>query len=182
MARALHIPPVSEPRDRTDRNFFVLNAAVSLIAVATIAYLLLVRRIRPAGIDVSYLPTVYAACNAIAAVLLVLGYRAIRAGRKTRHQAFMLGAFVASLAFLVGYLVFHYVHGDRRYTGEFRPLFLGILVSHIILSVPLVPMVLTTMYLASQGRTAIHRKIARVTLPIWLYVSVTGVVVYLFLR
>ena len=173
---------MTESAGRSDRNFFVLNAALSLIALATIAYLLLVQRIKPAGIDVSYLPTVNAACNATAALFLVLGYRAIRAGHKTRHQAFMLGAFAASLGFLVGYLVFHYVHGDRRYIGAFRPLFLFVLATHVLLSIPLVPMVLTTMYFASQRRFSVHRKIARITLPIWFYVSVTGVVVYVLLR
>lgn len=173
---------VSAPVDRSDRNFFVFNAALSLIALAVIAYLLMVKRTLPHGLDVSFLPTVYASCNGLAAVLLVLGYRAIRSGKRRQHQLLMLGAFGASLGFLVGYLFFHYVHGDRRYTGALRPLYLFTLASHVLLSLPLVPLVLTTMYFGSKGRYAVHRKVARVTFPVWLYVSVTGVVVYLFLR
>ncbi len=173
---------VSSVRDKQDRNFFVFNAALSLSALAVIAYLLVVRRAAPARVDVSFLPATYAGCNAIAAVLLVLGFRAIRAGQRRQHQALMLGAFGASLAFLVGYLVYHYLHGDRRYVGDFRPLYLFVLASHVLLSLPLVPLVLTTMYLSGRGNFAVHRKVARVTLPIWLYVSVTGVVVYFFLR
>lgn len=168
--------------EKSDRNFFVLNAALTLIAVAIIGYLLLVNRQKPQSIDVSFMPAVNAVCNGSAAILLLLGYRAIRNQQRRLHQGLMLSAFVASLVFLVGYLGYHYIHGDSHYVGAYRPLYLFVLASHVLLSLPLVPLVLTTMYFAAQGRFAVHRKVARVTFPIWLYVSVTGVVVYLFLR
>lgn len=132
----------------------------------------------------SYLSPLTAALNATAAVLLVAGLVAIRGGRRELHRRLMIGAFAASTAFLAVYLLRHGLVGSTRYTGEgaLRAVYLGILLSHTVLAVALVPLVLGTLRHSLRGRFPQHRRLARVTLPIWLYVSVTGVVVYLMLH
>lgn len=96
----------------------------------------------------------------------------------------MVAAFVSSALFFIGYLAYHFVHGDTRYPGEgaLRIVYLLVLASHVLLSIALVPMVLITLFYAAKDRVAAHRRLARFTLPVWLYVSVTGVVVFLMLR
>jgi putative membrane protein len=166
-----------------DRNFWVVNAAVSTIALSVIAYLLLIRQ----GGDpnaLSFMPAVNAALNALAAVLLVLGVLAIKAKNQARHQVLMLSAFACSSLFLAGYLGYHYVHGDSRYpvTVPYRTAYLVLLASHVVLSVPVVPMAFAAFYFAFQKRFDRHRKVTRFLFPIWLYVSVTGVLVFAMLR
>lgn len=99
------------------------------------------------------------------------------------HRACQIAAFCTSTVFLVSYLTYHYFHGTTRFAGQgiARPLYFTILISHTILAIVIVPLVLVTLYRAARGDFERHRKIARWTLPIWLYVSVTGVVVYLML-
>ena len=128
----------------------------------------------------SLLPTLNALLNAACAILLTLGYRAIRRGDVARHKACMGLAFLTSILFLASYLTYHALHGSTRFPGAgwVRPLYFAILISHTILAVVIVPLVLRTLYLALRGRFDAHRRIARWTLPLWLYVSVTGVVVY----
>ncbi len=124
------------------------------------------------------LPTLNAILNATAAVLLIVGYRFIRAGRRKAHQRTMLAAFGVSILFLISYVIYHANVGSVRYEGPARPFYLVILVSHVILAA-LVPFLASiTLFRAVRRRFDAHRKIARVTLPIWLYVSVTGVIVY----
>lgn len=168
-----------------ERPFWVLNAIVSTFALALLAYLLLVRRGGTgSALDLSFMPAVNAAWNACSATLLVLAVRAIRRGDVARHRALVLGAFAASVFFLVGYLAYHYVHGDTRYpgTGPLRVLYLIVLASHVLLSIPVVPLCLAAFYYALTGRYETHRKITRRLYPMWLYVSVTGVVVFAWLR
>jgi len=95
----------------------------------------------------------------------------------------MLAALTSSVLFLSSYLTYHYFHGSTRFTGQgiVRPIYLGILLTHTVLAIVIVPLVLTTLYRAARADFGRHRRIARVTLPLWLYVSVTGVVVYLML-
>src|ERR1044072_2511096 len=132
---------------------------------------------------VSYLPHVNACLNATSAVLLISGYSFIRSGNVAAHRAFQTSALVVSLLFLVSYLTYHYHHGATRFqgTGWVRPLYFTILISHTILAVVIVPLVAITFYRAIRNDFGRHRRIARVTLPIWLYVSITGVIVYLML-
>jgi putative membrane protein len=175
----------SGPSALSDRAFFVVNGALSLVAVAIIAWLLLVRHgTAGAGVDLRFMPAVNAALNATSAALLSAGWLAIRRGDRALHPRLMLGAFAASGLFLLGYLAYHAVHGDTRYpgSGAMRTVYLALLASHVVLSIPVVPMSFTTLWWASRGRLAQHRAIARVTLPLWLYVSVTGVLVYVMLR
>ncbi|MEM6957821.1 MAG: DUF420 domain-containing protein [Myxococcota bacterium] len=168
-----------------DRGFFMLNAVVSAGALAFLTWLLLgpgSDGARIDGVDLAFMPAVNACLNATAAVLIVAGWRAIRAGRRQQHQWLMTGAFAASSLFLVGYIVYHYVHGDTRYEGDFRGIYLTLLASHVILSIPVVPMALSAFYFAWKKRFSTHKKVTRFLAPIWLYVSVTGVLVFVFLH
>ena len=168
-----------------DRSFVAVNAVVSTLALGFIAYILLLRDVGPAGgLDLRFLPAVNASLNAVASALLVAGWIAIRKRRVRLHRQLMVLAFVASALFLVSYLTYHWVHGDTRYQGEgvLRIVYFFILVTHIVLSIVVLPAALTAFYLAWKRRFALHRKLMRVALPIWLYVSVTGVLIWFLLR
>ena len=129
------------------------------------------------------LPALNAVLNSASAVLLLLGYRFIRRGRVGAHRACMVGAFGVSTLFLVSYLTYHFNVGSVRFSGQgwVRPLYFAILISHTVLAAAVVPLALVTLWRAWRERFDAHRRIARVALPVWLYVSVTGVVVYLML-
>ena len=129
------------------------------------------------------LPHVNATLNTASAVLLVAGWRAIRHQQKERHAALMVAAFVVSVLFLVSYLTYHYKVGHTTYEGEgaIRIVYLSVLVSHIILAALVPILAIFTLTFAFRKRFDRHRRLALWTLPIWLYVSVTGVVVYLML-
>ena len=130
--------------------------------------------------DLSVLPSVNAALNAASAVLLVLGYTLIRRRAITAHMVTMLAACGTSTLFLISYLTYHAVHGSTRFqgTGAVRIFYFTVLTSHTILAVVIVPLVILTLTRALRGNFLRHARIARITLPLWLYVSVTGVVVY----
>ena len=134
-------------------------------------------------ISISDLPTLNAALNGTSAVLLTLGYLFIRRKKVNLHKACMVSAFVISTLFLVSYLTYHYHAGSKPFPGEgwTRPLYFSILISHVILATATLPLSIVTLARGVRGRFEKHRSIARWTLPIWLYVSVTGVVVYLML-
>jgi putative membrane protein len=129
------------------------------------------------------LPPLNATLNATSALLVVLGWRAIRAGDRERHRALMLAAFGSSLLFLAGYLTRVALTGTHPFpgSGALRAVYLAILASHTLLAAAAAPMVLRTLFLAVRERFPDHRRIARLTLPIWMYVSVTGVAVYVLL-
>ena len=129
------------------------------------------------------LPAVNAALNGLCALLLAVGFFLIRRRNVPAHRRVMKTAFVVSVLFLASYLTYHSRAGVHRYpgTGPVRSLYLGILGTHTVLAVAVVPLVLRTLYLANRGRFLEHRRIARWTLPIWFYVSITGVVVYFML-
>ena len=171
--------------DTTDRQFFTFNAVVSALALAFIAYILLVRRAGPAGaVDLGFLPAVNATLNALAAVFLVAGWVAIKRRAVRVHKRLMVAAFAASTLFLVSYLTYHYVHGDTKYqgVGALRLVYFTILVSHVLLSMAVVPLALSAFYFAWKRLFARHSRLTRIALPIWIYVSVTGVVIYFMLR
>lgn len=169
---------------RGDRPFWVVNGVVSVLALATLTYLLLLRTGRGDPAALSFMPAVNACFNASAAVLLVLAVRAIRRGKVALHQGLMLAAFASSALFLVGYLAYHYVHGDTKYPGggPARAVYLAVLASHVLLSIPVVPMCLAAFYFAFKRRFTVHKRITKILFPVWLYVSVTGVLVFLMLR
>lgn len=133
---------------------------------------------------VAALPALNATLNACSAVCLVGGFFFIRRGNRRIHARFMLSAVAFSTIFLVSYVVYHHFHGDTRFLGQgvVRPIYFAILISHIVLSAVALPMVLTTLYMAGTRRFETHRRVARFTLPVWLYVSVTGVAVFVFLK
>ena len=129
------------------------------------------------------LPAVNATLNALSGVLLVIGYLLIRAGRIQQHRRVMLAAFVTSALFLICYVVYHAQVGSIRFTrhGFVRPLYFTILITHITLAAVVLPLALLTLSRGLKARYVQHRAVARWTLPIWLYVSVTGVLVYVLL-
>ena len=131
-------------------------------------------------LDVTTLPAVNATLNSIAAVLLVTGYVLIRRGRVAQHRLCMLAAFGTSTLFLVSYLFYHAQVGSQPFTGQgpVRTVYFTILISHVSLAVLILPLALVTLRRGLRRDDARHVAIARWTLPIWLYVSVTGVVVY----
>jgi uncharacterized membrane protein YozB (DUF420 family) len=129
------------------------------------------------------LPHLNALLNTTSAVCLVSGYLAIRAGKKELHARLMLSALAAAILFLVSYVTYHYAHGMTRFARHdwTRPVYFAILWSHTVLAVVNVPLVIVTVRRAVRKQFDAHRRIARWTLRVWLYVSVTGVVVYLML-
>jgi len=129
---------------------------------------------------IPYLPSVDATLNAASAVFLALGFFFIRRKNIRAHRTCMLSAFATSMVFLVCYLTYHYFHGTTRFLGQgpVRGFYFGLLGSHTVLAALIVPLSLTTLYRAWRRRFQQHKRIARWTLPVWLYVSVTGVVIY----
>ena len=132
---------------------------------------------------VSYLPHLNACLNTTSALLLFTGYRFIRARNVVAHRACQIAALAISILFLASYLTYHFNHGATRFqgTGLVRPFYFTILTTHTILAIVIVPLVILTFYRAFRGDFVRHRKIARITLPLWLYVSITGVIIYLLL-
>ena len=131
-------------------------------------------------IELGQFPALNAFLNATSAVLLTIGWLFIRRRNVAAHKACMIGAFAVSAVFLACYLYYHYHHGATSFPkqGVIRPIYFGILISHIILAVAMLPFIFLTFRWAFRNELARHVRIARWTLPIWLYVSVTGVVVY----
>jgi uncharacterized membrane protein YozB (DUF420 family) len=120
--------------------------------------------------------------NGITTILLIVGYILIRQKKRQQHKNVMLSAFGTSGAFLVSYLIYHWFKaGPKLYTGEFTEIYLFILLTHIVLATIIIPLALVTLYRGWTDNIGKHRKIAKITLPLWLYVSVTGVVIYLML-
>ena len=134
-------------------------------------------------LEISDLPTVNATLNTISGILLTIGYVQIRQRKITAHKNCMLAAFSVSVLFLICYIIYHANTGSKPFTkqGWIRPVYFTILISHIILAFVIVPLALRTLYLAWRERFEQHRRIAKITFPIWLYVSVTGVIIYLML-
>jgi uncharacterized membrane protein YozB (DUF420 family) len=132
---------------------------------------------------ISYLPHVNACLNGTSAVLLLTGYTFIRSRNVAAHRTCQIAALAVSILFLASYLTYHYHHGATRFqgTGLVRPIYFTILMSHTILAIVIVPLVVLTFYRAFSNDFTRHRRIARITLPLWLYVSITGVIVYLML-
>lgn len=133
---------------------------------------------------IANLPALNALLNATSTVLLLFGYRAIRRRRFKTHMKFMLTAFVTSAFFLVSYVIYHNFQGSTPFEGKgiIRPVYFFILITHIVLSALVMPMILSSFYFAFAGKFRIHRKFSKFTLPVWLYVSVTGVLIFMILK
>jgi uncharacterized membrane protein YozB (DUF420 family) len=131
--------------------------------------------------DVYILPAVNATLNGVSAILLFIGHRFIKTGNRRDHKWMMIAAFSTSILFLISYLYYHAHVGDVSFkgTGIVRPFYFTILISHILLAAAIVPLAIITLLRGLSSKFDKHRRIARWTYPIWMYVSVTGVVVYL---
>lgn len=162
----------------------ILNIAVSASAVGFLFWLIYLRKGVENPSSLAFLPAVNASLNALTTVFLLRGWFAIRSGNRSLHAFCQRSAFMVSAAFLICYIVYHNVHGDTLFPGQglIRPVYFSILISHIVLSVVALPMILATFFHAVTGNFESHRKLARVTFPIWLYVSITGVLIFFILR
>jgi putative membrane protein len=134
-------------------------------------------------IDYTALPAVNATLNAVAGAFLLVGYVLIRQRRITAHRNAMLGAFASSTLFLISYVVYHAQAGSRPFTGQgvVRYVYFAILITHVILATAILPMAISTLSRGLRGRYVEHKRIAKWTFPAWMYVSVTGVIVYVML-
>jgi putative membrane protein len=161
---------------------------ILLLSAAVLGFLLwLVYVKQGAGYSskvIDQLPAVNAALNSLSTVFLVAAFIAVKNRLYRRHMKLMLAALCSSALFFVCYVVYHDARGDVKFhgAGEIRPVYFSILISHIVLSAVVVPMILGSFYLSLSGRFALHRKFSRWTFPIWLYVSVTGVIVFAMLK
>lgn len=168
----------------TERRAF---AAIGALSAAVLGYLFWLLYGRAGGAEppswTSSLPALNAALNFTSALLLVSGYLAIRRGKRNLHRNLMLAALLVASVFLASYVTYHHYHGDTRFTGEgpVRAIYFFVLVTHVLGSMAALPIVLTTLFFALTRRFDRHRRLARFTFPLWLYVSVTGVLVFFLL-
>ena len=169
------------------KDSFWLKIIYIVSAVVSTAVAFLILGPRPEGIaaynvDVSSLPMVNALLNSITTILLLVGLYFIKNKKITYHQNTMLTAFGTSLLFLVTYIIYHWFKaGPKEYMGQFELIYYIILISHILLAMIIIPLSLITLYRGWNSQINKHRKIAKITFPIWLYVSITGIVIYLML-
>ena len=134
--------------------------------------------------SISDLPTINACLNGLSAIFLTIGFIFIKQGKQTAHRNCMLAAFITSTLFLVGYLTYHFsAHLVTKFTNPawFRPIYLTILLTHTLLAPVIVPLIFTSIILGLKGKNEKHKKVSRWTFPLWMYVSVTGVIIYLLL-
>lgn len=174
----------SQPRANTRP---AITAILIISAAATVFLFWLIYQ-HPAAdtarVKLPFLPALNALLNGLSATALLVGFTFIRARKIAAHRASMITAFLFSTLFLVSYILHHYLHGDVRYPiyAAYRSVYLPLLASHIVLATLALPMILLTFFFSLSGRFPQHRKIARWTFPIWLYVSITGVITYVMLR
>jgi len=163
-------------------------AAILIISGAAFLFLIYLLYFRETAEEtanwVHQLPALNAFLNSICTVLIVAGFVAIKKRNYIAHMRFMLTAFIASALFLISYLLYHNFVGHTPFPGQgfIRPVYFTILISHIILSAAVVPLVLTSYYFAFSGKFKTHKKVSKWTFPIWLYVSVTGVMIFFILN
>lgn len=166
-----------------DSKYNKLIIALSIIIPIAVAVLFGVN-LRKMGFDVeplSFLPPIYATINGFTAILLIVAVIAIKKGNRLLHERLMKLAILCSVLFLVMYVAYHMTSDSTKYEGDLGFIYYPILISHIILSIAIIPLVLITYVRALAQRFDKHKKIAKITFPIWLYVAITGVVVYLMI-
>ncbi len=173
----------SETTEAVPATILIGSVAVSVVACAFLFWLIYGMG-GSEELDFSFLAPLNALLNTLSATCLVLGYRAVRRNQLERHRRLMLSALTFSALFLLSYVIYHYAHGDTPFTGvgPIRTVYFFVLISHIVLSVVALPMVLITSGLALTQRFSSHRRVARWTFPLWLYVSVTGVAIFILLN
>ncbi|KQR69832.1 DUF420 domain-containing protein [Pedobacter sp. Leaf176] len=168
-----------------EKKYNIWIIILSIVIPVAVAILFMVK-LKDLGIDVSplpFLPPIYATINGITAVILVVAVRAIKNGKVQLHQSLMKAAIGCSLLFLVMYIAYHMTTPSTKFGGEgtVKYIYFFILLTHILLSIAIIPLVLVTYVRALAEKFDKHRKIARITFPLWFYVAVTGVVVYLMI-
>jgi putative membrane protein len=160
-------------------------AGVSIIALLFLIWLIYLKDPAPSEVPwVKNLSALNAAFNSLSTLFLLLGFREIKNRNFARHMKFMISAFITSALFLVSYVIYHHFVGDTPFQGQgfIRPVYFFILITHIVLSAFVVPLVLSSFFFAFSGKFKTHRKVSKWTFPIWLYVSVTGVLVFAMLK
>lgn len=164
-----------------ERNFNRFITIVSIVVPVVVALLFTVKI--PGVERLGFLPPIYASINGITAVLLIAAVMAIKNGNRKLHQRLMTTCIVMSLIFLILYIIYHMTSESTSFGGEgvIKYVYLFILITHIVLSIVVIPLVLKTYAKGYLGNFEMHRKFAKITFPIWLYVAVTGVVVYLMI-
>ena len=165
----------------TEKNSY--NRLIIVLSVIIPVAVAALFRVKVPGYDLTFLPPIYATINGITAVLLVLAVVAIKNGNRILHERLMKTCLGLSASFLVMYVAYHVTSDSAAFGGQgwIRPVYFFILVSHILLSVAVVPLVLFTFSRALDGNFDRHKRLAKFTFPIWLYVAVTGVIVYLMI-
>ncbi len=173
-SRAIHLTP---------KQFGVTNALVTLTAIGFLIWVVYFHE-GSEGTSRTSVPAINAILNGTSAVLISLGLWAIKQRKRTLHMRLMLAAFASSALFLVNYIYYHLSHGDTHFVGQgvVRPVYFSVLISHVLLSVVTFPMILTSFYLGLTNRLVAHRRLSKWTWAGWMYVSVTGVVVYSMLQ
>jgi putative membrane protein len=164
-----------------DSKYFILIAVLSVAVPLLVAFLLFVPQTGKLGeVDVTFLPKLHALLNSLTAIALLVGFNFIKKGNIRYHRFSMVTAIVLSAFFLISYVTYHYQAAPTRFGGEglIRGIYYFILLTHIVLAAVIVPLVLLSVYFALSNQLARHRRISRWTFPIWLYVAITGVVVY----
>lgn len=163
-----------------DVKYKKLIIALSVIIPLAVAVLF---SVKIPGYDFSFLPPIYATINGLTAILLVFALVAIKQGKIELHKKIMTSCLVFSASFLVLYVIYHLTSDSTKYGGEglIKIIYLAILASHILLSIAIIPLVLFTYVRALAGKFDKHKKLARITWPIWFYVAITGVIVYLMI-
>lgn len=174
-----------EDNKAIEKKFKTPIIIVSIVIPVAVALLFSVR-LKDFGINVeplSFLPPIYAAINALTAILLVLAVRAIKNGNRALHEKLMTSAIACSVVFLVMYVAYHMTAEATKFGGEgvIKYIYFFLLITHIALSITIIPLVLFTYVRALSSQFDRHKKLARITFPLWLYVAVTGVIVYLMI-
>jgi putative membrane protein len=177
--------------DATSPTDNVRPAVTRILALSGAAFLFLVWLIyfktQPEETNpeaLSFLPAVNAGLNAIATICIICGVLAIKAGKRKVHIGFMITAITMSAIFLVSYIVYHNIHGDTKFVteGAIRTIYFGVLISHIFCTVFALPLIMSAVFFAVTKRYELHKKVVKFTVPLWLYVSITGVVIFFLLK
>jgi putative membrane protein len=169
----------------SEKKVYSIIIAASLLVMAFLVWLIYFKPSVESDLTfINLLPILNAFFNILTSMFLVMGFKFVKNGKIELHKKMMFAATVSSACFLISYIAYHYFHGDSKFlgTGTLRLVYFFILITHITLSAIQVPLILSTLYLGLASKTAQHRKLARFTFPIWLYVSVTGVLIFVFLR
>lgn len=174
----------SKPINLSPKQFAAANAVVSLGAISFLVWLIYFHEGTGGASRAAALPLINAILNGTSAGLISLGRWAIRRRKRALHVQLMSAAFASSALFLVNYIYYHFSHGDTLFAGQgvMRPIYFVVLISHVLLSIVTLPMILTSFYLGLSDRIAAHRRLSVWTWAGWMYVSVTGVVVYCMLH